>query len=99
MQNIWIDIGTIIEFIGTLIIVIHLIHAIYILIYQSSILHARLLIAKGAIAGLDFKLAATLLKVLALLQWQQIGMFTAIYAIRFIVKKAFARELLNIKIL
>ena len=38
------------------------------------------------------KLAATLLKVMTLLDWHQIGMFAAIYAIRFMIKQNFRRE-------
>jgi len=49
------------------------------------------MVTHGAIAGLDFKLAATLFKMMTRLDWHQIGMFAAIYAIRFMIKQAFRR--------
>ena len=49
------------------------------------------MVTQGAITGLDFKLAATFLKTMTLLDWHQIGMFAALYAIRFMIKQAFRR--------
>ena len=92
MQHLWLNTAAIIEFVGALMITGHIIGAIYILINTFSIYPARQMVANGAITGLDFKLAATLLKALTLLQWQQIGTFAAIFSIRFILKHAFLTE-------
>jgi hypothetical protein len=83
------NIATAIEFIGAIIIITAAIKAIFVLLKSRSIEESKICIAAGAITGLDFKLAATLLKMLTLIGWKQIGMFTAIYAIRFVLKKAF----------
>jgi uncharacterized membrane protein len=81
-----------IEFIGALIITAAAISAMFVLARRKSIRKAKIHIASGAITGLDFKLAATLLKALALLSWESIGMFASIYAIRIVLKQAFHME-------
>lgn len=53
---------------------------------------ARLLIADGVLAALNFKVAATLLKTLELQTWPQIGMFAAIFAFRTVLKRFFSWE-------
>jgi hypothetical protein len=83
------NIAAAIEFIGAIIISIAAVMAIFVLLKSKSIEESKICIATGAITGLDFKLAATLLKMLSLIEWQQIGMFAATYAIRFILKNVF----------
>jgi uncharacterized membrane protein YfhO len=56
------------------------------LLRLRSIDRARLRIAEGVIAGLSFKLAATLLKTIVLQSWEQILMFAAIIVIRMLLK-------------
>ena len=53
---------------------------------------ARLLVAEGAVLGLSFKVAATLLKTLELHTWDQILMFAAIFAMRTVLKQLFLWE-------
>jgi uncharacterized membrane protein len=81
-----------IEFIGAIIIVAHALRAVILLVRSYSVNQAKLMVANGAITGLDFKLAATLLKTITLMEWRQIGMFAAIYGLRFLLKQAFKRE-------
>ncbi len=57
-----------------------------------NIVAARLLVADGAIAGLNFKLARTLLKTIKLHTWQQILMFVAIFVLRIMLKRLFMWE-------
>ena len=82
-----------IEFLGALILVAHAVCAVGVVLRErQAIDRAKVMVAHGAITGLDFKLAATLLKTMTLLDWHQIGMFAAVYAIRLMVKQAFRRE-------
>src|SRR3989304_3533112 len=53
---------------------------------------AQLLVAEGAVLGLSFKVAATLLKTLELHTWNQILMFAAIFAMRTVLKQLFLWE-------
>ncbi|HEX8994668.1 MAG TPA: DUF1622 domain-containing protein [Ktedonobacterales bacterium] len=50
------------------------------------------MIATGAIAGLNLKVAATLLKTLGLHTWSQLGVFAVIFALRILLKQVFAAE-------
>ena len=80
----------VIEFVGALIIAGYAAAAVVALIRIQNIDQARRLIAEGVITGLSFKLAATLLKMILLQSWEQILMFTAIFAIRTLLKQLFA---------
>ncbi len=81
-----------IEFIGALLISGYVLAALVTLLRTKNILAARLLVADGAIAGLGFKLAGTLLKTIELHTWQQILMFAAIFALRTVLKRLFIWE-------
>jgi uncharacterized membrane protein len=87
--SLWI---VVIEFIGALLIVAHILVAIISLLRGKSIAEARLLAADGAIMGLSFKLAGTLLKTIELHTWQQILLFVAIFALRTVLKRIFTWE-------
>jgi Protein of unknown function (DUF1622) len=82
----------IIEFAGGLLIVGYIVAAIVTLLRGGGITHARLLAADGAITGLSFKLAGTLLKTIELHTWQQILMFVAIFVLRYALKRLFTWE-------
>ncbi len=84
--------ATIIEFIGALLICAYMLTARVVLVRTSTIITARLLVADGAIIGLSFKLAGTLVKTIELHTWQQILMFVAIFALRIILKRLFTWE-------
>lgn len=58
----------------------------------ESVRRARLLVAEGAIWGLSFKLAGTLLKTILLHTWQQIALFAVILALRTLLKRIFLWE-------
>jgi uncharacterized membrane protein len=78
-----------IEFAGALVIVISIVRAIFSLRRPFDVPRARLIVADGAIAGLSFKVAATLLKTVALQSWHQIMMFAVILALRTVIKTEF----------
>ena len=82
-----------IEFVGALINVGWLCRAMLALVRERSLERARELAAQGALAGLDFKLAASLLKTIGLSSWNQIGLFVTIFSLRFVLKKAFRLHL------
>jgi len=50
------------------------------------------IVARGAILGMSVKLVGTCLKTIQLQTWNQIGLFAAIFALRFILKKVFILE-------
>jgi uncharacterized membrane protein len=65
---------------------------------HERIHRARLRIGEGVLLGLSYKMAATLLKALALHSWNQIGLFATVLALRTILKHLFIwekRELLK----
>ena len=85
----------IIEFGGALIILGYVVAALWRLIRSrttGSVRRARLLIAEGAIWGLNFKLAGTLLNTILIHSWQQIGVFAVIFALRTLLKRVFTWE-------
>jgi uncharacterized membrane protein len=84
--------ASLIEFAGALLIVGYILVALVTLIRSGDIVKARLLVADGAVTGLSFKLAGTLLKTIELQTWQQILMFVAIFALRTILKRVFTWE-------
>ena len=81
----WIELG------GALVIVFHVLRAAGLAWHDRAPLRARHVVSAGLVAGLDFKLAATLLKALELSTWNQIGMMAAIFALRLLVKKTLVR--------
>ena len=79
--------AALIEFGGALVIAAHVARAAWSMLARRSPDQARALASRGLAAGLDFKLAATLLKTLNLVGWNQIGMFVAVFALRLLVKR------------
>lgn len=84
--------ASLIEFAGALLLVGYILSALYELVHTRSITRARLIVADGVITSLSFKLAGTLLKTITLSTWQQILMFSAIMALRIILKSFFNWE-------
>ncbi|MBC5805911.1 MAG: hypothetical protein DLM53_03355 [Candidatus Eremiobacter antarcticus] len=83
----------VIEFVGTLLVFGHVIAAAWMLIWRKSdVKTARMTVADGALWGLSFEVAATLLKTLPVHSWSQIAMFAAIVAMRTVLKTVFAAE-------
>ena len=89
--------ATVIEFIGALLIVGYILIALVTLVRTRDVGQARYLVATGIIAGLSFKLAGTLLKLLQLHTWQQIMMFAAIFVLRTVLKRFFVWEQTRLK--
>ena len=81
-----------IDFAGSLVIVGFVLAALLALARLRVIERARLLIAEGALWGLSFKVAATLLKTITLTNWQAVAFFVVIFALRTLLKRAFSWE-------
>jgi uncharacterized membrane protein len=82
----------VIDLIAALLIVGYVVAALVDLIRGGSVTQARLIVAEGAVFGLSFKLAATLLKTLELHSWDQILMFATVFVLRTILKQLFVWE-------
>lgn len=89
--------ATVIEFTGALLIIGYILVALVTLVRTRDVKQARYLVANGIIAGLGLKLAGTLLKLLHLHTWQQIGMFTALLVLRTVLKRFFVWEQTRLK--
>ncbi len=84
-----------VELFGAFIIAFYALGSLTALVKPNSsdrIRAARLHIAEGVLAGLTFKVAATLLKTLILFSWTQIAAFAAVLALRTLLKHLFAWE-------
>lgn len=88
----------IIELIGSLMIVRYVILALLLLLRGSrNIEHAQYIVAEGALMGLNFKVAGTLLKTIQLQTWNQIFVFTTILMLRTLLKRLFTWEMKQIQ--
>lgn len=92
MHNLGLFIAACIELVGTIIILAHIIHAAWLIFRRGSIDKTKSIVAAGAVAGLDFKMGATLLKALSLFDWPQIGKFAVILFLRVILKSSFVQK-------
>ncbi|MBV9224263.1 MAG: DUF1622 domain-containing protein [Acidobacteriaceae bacterium] len=84
--------GTIIELLAAVVIAFHACRALGAILKRYDADRPRLIIADGVLAALGFSVAGTLLKALALQNWQQIGMFAFVLALRTLLKQVFKRE-------
>jgi uncharacterized membrane protein len=84
--------AALIEFVGALLIIAYILAALLTLLRTRDVQLARLQAATGAVTGLSFKLAGTLLKTIQLHTWQQIFMFIAIFTLRTLLKRIFTWE-------
>ncbi len=82
----------VIDLIGALLIVGYVVAGAIALIRGKGVTIARLLAAEGAVWGLSFKVAGSLLKTIELRDWDQILMFCAVLALRILLKRLFAWE-------
>ncbi|MFC4455781.1 DUF1622 domain-containing protein [Deinococcus sonorensis] len=88
-------VSLLIEAVGSLYVVGYAVAALLTLLRGQAgtrITAARLLVAEGALAGLNFKVAATLLRTIELHSWPEIGMFVAVFALRTLLKRVFSWE-------
>jgi uncharacterized membrane protein len=81
-----------IDLIGGLLVVGYVAAAVVALVRTGAVGHARLLVAEGAVLGLSFKTAGTLMKALEVHTWDQIGLFGAVLALRVVLKQLFEWE-------
>jgi hypothetical protein len=81
-----------IDLIGGLFVVGYVLAAVVALVRTGAVPHARLLVAEGAVLGLSFKTAGTLLRTLEIHTWDQVGMFGAVLALRVVLKRLFEWE-------
>lgn len=81
-----------IEAAGSLILSGYVAAALVLVARSRDVSRARRLVIEGAIAALDLKLAATLLKTIELHTWQQLGAFASILALRALIKQLFVWE-------
>src|SRR5690348_4142918 len=84
--------AALIEFVGALLIISYLLLALWPLLRTREVQSTCLQAATGVVTGLSFKLAATLLKTIQLQTWQQILVFTAIFALRTVLKRVLTWE-------
>src|SRR5690349_8160546 len=84
-------ISGIIDFTGSLVVVLFCIHALSKLILSKFELDKtmRQILARGATFGLTFKSAAALLNVIELRSWNEIFVFAAIVSLRTLLKLEF----------
>jgi hypothetical protein len=82
----------VIDLIGALLIVGYVIAGAVALIRGRGVVAARLLAAEGAVWGLSFKVAGSLLKTIELRGWDQILMFCTVLALRILLKRLFTWE-------
>ncbi len=81
----------VIELIGTCVIVGHVFWALRSLLRDpQNLKHAQFIVADGALLGLSFKLAGTLLKTIELHTWKQILIFSTILLLRTLLKRVFS---------
>ena len=85
----WIDL---IEFAGALLIVGYCIAGLIEMARSRDPTIARLLVIEGSLWGLSLKTAASLLKMIEIQSWEQIGAFTAILAVRTLLKRVMTWE-------
>lgn len=81
-----------IDLVGSLLVVAYVVAAVVCLVRTRAVFQARLIVAEGAVLGLSFKTAGTLLKTLELHTWNQILTFSAILALRILLKQLFVWE-------
>lgn len=89
----WVDLGVaVIDFAGAVIVMVYCVVAIGVVLRERDPAKARHLVAMGAISGLTFKLAATLLHTLVVTSWSQVGMLAFVVGLKTVLKWTFARE-------
>ncbi len=81
-----------VEFAGALLIVGYCIAGLVELARPRNLAAARLLVIEDSLWGLSLKTAASLLKTIEIHSWEQIAAFTAIFALRTLVKRVMTWE-------
>lgn len=81
-----------IEFAGALLIVGYCLAGLVELVRSRDPAAVRLLVIQGSLWGLSLKTAASLLKTIEIRDWEQIAAFTAILALRTLVRRVMTWE-------
>ena len=87
-----------IEFTGTLVIVGHCAAGLVEALRSRNPAAVRLLVIEGSLWGLSLKTAASLLKTIEVHSWEQIAAFTAILALRTLVKRVMTWEKAHLRL-
>ena len=89
----WIAVGgTLIGLAVAIVIGFHVLWALAVLVRRQGTDRARMIVADGVLAALSFSVAGTLLGMIALQTWTQLGTFVFVYAFRTMLKRVFAWE-------
>lgn len=80
-----------IELIGSVVIVAFCLRGLVLAVLERKPYRVHDALAQGVLWGLDFKLAATLLKTLELTSWHQIAMFVLVLGLRTLLKRSLTR--------
>lgn len=83
--------ATLVEFAAALVVGFHVLMALVAVTRRDSTA-ARLFVADGVLSALSFTVAGSLLKLIALTSWHQIGMFAFVLVLRTSLKYLFAWE-------
>lgn len=83
---------TLIDFGGAVIVTIYCVLGLWVVLRERDPAKARYLVATGALSGLTFKLAATLLQTLVVASWSQVGMLAFVVGLKTVLKWTFVRE-------
>ena len=81
-----------IEFAGALVIAGHCVAGLVEALRSRNPAAVRLLVIEGSLWGLSLKTAASLLKTIQIQDWNQIGAFAAILALRTVLRRVMAWE-------
>lgn len=81
-----------IEFAGALLIAGYCIAGLVELARSRNLVAVRLLVIQGSLWGLSLKTAASLLKTIEIRSWEQIAAFTAVLALRTLIKRVMTWE-------
>jgi len=86
------ELSALIEFGGAVIVVAYCALAGWTVLCERTPTKARRLVATGCLMGLNFKLAATLLKTVLVVSGSQVGMLAFVIGLRTVLKWTFVRE-------
>ncbi len=89
--------GTLVDVAAALVVCYYVAAALWAILRGLGDDVARLKIAQGVLSALDFSVAGSLLKIIALQTWSQIRLFAFVFLLRTALKRVFAWEELRIQ--
>ncbi len=90
--------AALLEFIGALWVVGYCMAALWSVARPQGIQTARLLVAEGAVMGLSFKLAGTLLTAMAVPSWDHLARLAVMVVLRTLLKRFFTWEQARLRV-